>query len=443
MVVLVYVRNNIDAAKICINALGRFADGLPIIVVDNASTDGFMDWASTQTNFDFVYMDEGYQPAGAVINQVVEGLSINEDILLVNANYVIAPNFIKVISKAYLSNDNAGAVGCYTNCAYELDTSKVSSYDAAVKYSFEIENQNIVDVHSVMVAGSVDVINYEAFSKVGGFDNRLEELSNCVKDYCLRILEFGYKSYKCYKAVAYDLRGSNGALFELSEEDILRSKWGVHYLGVSPNYTICNMVEADKNASINVLEVGCDCGANLIEIKRRYPNAKVYGAEINPNAVKLLTSVLDGAVESNIEDYKLDFDGVKFDYIFFADVLEHLRNPQGALEFCKSLLKNTGEILASIPNVAHISVIKQLLQGDFTYTEVGLLDKTHIHLFTYNEIVKMFNNAGYAIDKCSRYILDIDEEDRKLIDKLVELSNGTDRHVFESFEYLVSAKQNI
>lgn len=56
-----------------------------------------------------------------------------------------------------------------------------------------------------------------------------------------------------------------------------------------------------------------------------------------------------------------------------------------------------GEILASIPNLMYISVIEQLLYGNFTYTDIGLLDKTYIHLFTYNEIVRMFDEAGYDI----------------------------------------------
>lgn len=44
----------------------------------------------------------------------------------------------------------------------------------------------------------------------------------------------------------------------------------------------------------------------------------------------------------------------------------------------KPYIKHNGVILASIPNVAHISVLAPLLAGNWSYTEYGLLDKTHI-----------------------------------------------------------------
>ena len=44
--------------------------------------------------------------------------------------------------------------------------------------------------------------------------------------------------------------------------------------------------------------------------------------------------------------------------------------------------------LASIPNVAHISVLAPLLAGNWTYTEYGLLDK--YRFFTFNEMLRMF-----------------------------------------------------
>ena len=55
-----------------------------------------------------------------------------------------------------------------------------------------------------------------------------------------------------------------------------------------------------------------------------------------------------------------------FDYIIFGDVLEHLHDPMAALAYCKDFLKEEGRIIANIPNVMHISVIEELLKGNFT-----------------------------------------------------------------------------
>ena len=72
-------------------------------------------------------------------------------------------------------------------------------------------------------------------------------------------------------------------------------------------------------------------------------------------------------------------------------------DPWAVIKKVKPYIKENGVILASIPNVAHISVLAPLLAGNWTYTEYGLLDKTHIRFFTFNEMLRMFLKAGYSI----------------------------------------------
>ncbi|OON99035.1 MAG: hypothetical protein ATN35_02455 [Epulopiscium sp. Nele67-Bin004] len=94
----------------------------------------------------------------------------------------------------------------------------------------------------------------------------------------------------------------------------------------------------------------------------------------------------------NIENYKwATLIDNKFDYILFADVLEHLYYPQKVLEKAKEFLKDTGAILVSIPNISHHSVIIDLIQDKFEYREIGLLDNTHIRFFTKQSFVSMID----------------------------------------------------
>lgn len=89
----------------------------------------------------------------------------------------------------------------------------------------------------------------------------------------------------------------------------------------------------------------------------------------------------------------------KYDYIIFADVLEHLYLPKEVLEKCNSILKDTGSILMSIPNIAHNSVLIELINDKFHYNTVGLLDNTHIRFFSYNSLVEMIEESGYKTVK--------------------------------------------
>ena len=84
----------------------------------------------------------------------------------------------------------------------------------------------------------------------------------------------------------------------------------------------------------------------------------------------------------------------KFDVIVFADVLEHFVHPEDVLSQARDLLVPGGRIVISIPNVAHLSVRLQLLMGSFTYTDRGILDRTHLHFYTKKTLKKMIVGAG-------------------------------------------------
>ena len=67
------------------------------------------------------------------------------------------------------------------------------------------------------------------------------------------------------------------------------------------------------------------------------------------------------------------------------------------LKKAREWLSPEGELIASIPNVRHHSVVRSLLQGNWTYESAGLLDRTHLRFFTRREIEKLFHRAGFAV----------------------------------------------
>jgi O-antigen biosynthesis protein len=91
--------------------------------------------------------------------------------------------------------------------------------------------------------------------------------------------------------------------------------------------------------------------------------------------------------------------GTKFDYIMFADVLEHLLNPEKVLKKSIDLLKGDGKIWISIPNIAHNSVIIDLINNKFEYRDSGLLDRTHLRFFTESSLHKFIDFCGLSIFK--------------------------------------------
>ncbi len=154
----------------------------------------------------------------------------------------------------------------------------------------------------------------------------------------------------------------------------------------------------------HVLEIGCGAGATGLALKQKFQDIEYVGVEPDEGAAKIAKTRLDRVISSDIEKVQFGTLGLTkdhFDLIICADVLQHLYDPWKILFDLRNNLGPNGRILASIPNIQHISIVNSLLNGQWTYSKYGLLDATHIRFFTLSEIVKMFSGIGYKMVHCS------------------------------------------
>jgi len=168
---------------------------------------------------------------------------------------------------------------------------------------------------------------------------------------------------------------------------------------VDSGYFANNRIEIQQLINKNskkILDVGCGAGAMANEVKRKL-NAETWGIELIEPAGKAASEKLDKVFIGKVEEEYIKLPDNYFDSIIFADVLEHLIDPYNLLANIKSKLKDSGEIIASIPNINYWGLIQCLLMGDFTYQDNGILDRTHLRFFTKKTITDMFENAGFYI----------------------------------------------
>jgi hypothetical protein len=85
--------------------------------------------------------------------------------------------------------------------------------------------------------------------------------------------------------------------------------------------------------------------------------------------------------------------------VLCADVLEHLRHPVKTLRRLGRLVSPTGQVIVSLPNVAHVTIRIRLLVGQFRYTQRGILDRTHLHLYTYESAKDLLDSAGLKVER--------------------------------------------
>lgn len=147
------------------------------------------------------------------------------------------------------------------------------------------------------------------------------------------------------------------------------------------------------------LDVGCGRGAFALELKRRF-GCEVWGIEPDERAAREAAGRLDRVIAAAFDAARDELAGVQFDAVFFNDVLEHMADPYGALGGTRTLLAGAGRVYASVPNVLFAPhLLEVLATKDWRYRDAGILDRTHLRFFTRKSAVRLFEDAGFAVER--------------------------------------------
>jgi 2-polyprenyl-3-methyl-5-hydroxy-6-metoxy-1,4-benzoquinol methylase len=145
-----------------------------------------------------------------------------------------------------------------------------------------------------------------------------------------------------------------------------------------------------------ILEVGAGAGVTLKWLKTIYPKAETTAVELNPDLLDELKQNADVAVIGQIDE---TFTELKtYDLILLLDVLEHLPDSTTTLRKLSKLLEPGGQVIVSVPNIAHLSVsVPLLLKRRFNYQDSGILDRTHLRFFVEDTAIKLLNDANLIV----------------------------------------------
>ena len=203
------------------------------------------------------------------------------------------------------------------------------------------------------------------------------------------------------------------------------------------NYFSYTRPEVQQLVNVNskfILDVGCANGSMGQELKSNL-DAEVWGVEYDSAAANVARCRLDRVLEGDIISILDNLPEKYFDTIIFADVLEHTPRPEIILNAIKKTLKTNGEIVISLPNVRHWTVIKSLLEGDWKYEEAGLLDKTHLQFFTKKSIIRMMNKLNYIIIEMFSTRFDLEKVPTGIVSDLSRYGINTSTLLEESLDY--------
>ncbi len=102
-------------------------------------------------------------------------------------------------------------------------------------------------------------------------------------------------------------------------------------------------------AGARVLEAGCGIGAQTVILARNSPGALITSLDISEDSIQRAEEKIRQEGITNVtfrlgDIFQLPFEPASFDHIFVCFVLEHLAEPQRALEQLRPLLKEGGTL---------------------------------------------------------------------------------------------------
>lgn len=204
-----------------------------------------------------------------------------------------------------------------------------------------------------------------------------------------------------------------------------------------------NMMITEIPPKSRVLELGCGNGRLTRELTGKN-RCRVFIVEKDTVLYEMARPFAEDGICGDIMDFQwIEGREHSFDYVVLADVLEHLENPERVLMECRKMLCEGGRIFISVPNFAHNDILLKLYNNSLGYTKTGIMDKTHLHVFTYHSLLEMFAQCGYEVvfEDCVSCMTGCTEqfvlEDFRIDDFLRTLENRKMKEVYQFVFQLV------
>jgi len=151
----------------------------------------------------------------------------------------------------------------------------------------------------------------------------------------------------------------------------------------------------NKKDNQRILDVGCGDGLFAEHISDKNYKVGVDSIPESANTKKNFKIFFQHDLNKGLPEGLATVE--KFDYILFMDILEHLLDYEKLLIDARKYLNKNGKIIVSLPNFVNIYVRLNVLAGRIPLADKGILDRTHLHLFTYKIIKKLLKKNKYNI----------------------------------------------
>jgi len=172
---------------------------------------------------------------------------------------------------------------------------------------------------------------------------------------------------------------------------------------------LCVMISSGKSRkSARILDVGCGDGSFISQFKG---DCNVFGVDISSRAIRKAKEAGIIAYKVDVSCEKLHFKEGYFDIVYMGDIIEHLTDPDFAVQEVKRVLKKDHFLVLSTPNLAcWYNRLLLLLGFQPVFSEVSTaklfggvrtasnaFPVGHLRLFTLKALKEFLNFHGFKV----------------------------------------------
>lgn len=299
-------------------------EGYRIVVVDNASTDGVAEWLQKQDDIILLQNKEnkGFAPA---CNQGAEVLR-DYDIFLLNNDTRLAPNALFWLRMGLYENEKIGAAGSCSNYAGNGQQIEVEFTlpDEYLQYGASV-NVPLREPYEerVRLSGFAMLVRAAVWRAAGGMDEDFAPGYFEDDDLSMKILKAGYRLLFCRNSFIYHagsqsfIKNPDVNQIFMDHYQLFINKYGFDIFEyAAADREMIREIPYQKEDAFNVLQIGSGIGADLKEIRMKYPKANVVGVE--PRAALYEVSKKTDMVFRNLTELKKIFQQPVFQVLLIA-----------------------------------------------------------------------------------------------------------------------------
>jgi SAM-dependent methyltransferase len=164
---------------------------------------------------------------------------------------------------------------------------------------------------------------------------------------------------------------------------------------VYENEGIKPLVALIDPAHVRVIDVGCGAGDNMRLLAAA--GREVVGITLSEEEARAVRAGGFSCHVCDVEREDLPVEAASVDALVFSHVLEHMAWPAVVLRRHLRVLRPGGGVYVVLPNPVQFRQRWEFVRGRFRYTEMGLMDRTHLRFFDFQTARELLESVGLTV----------------------------------------------